>query len=214
MKHLVSIAVGAAVALAVLGAGWRLQDIGRPSGQQVQQLDPARIELIRTPGGFLQVSEMDKVEEFGWKTSWSCPVLDCGKLPHTISRVRVKARYVYGVPLAAEWRLEPRGDHYRLKVPPLQLQQGPVAFDTRGMEIATTEKSVFSPAAAPNREQALRHLGPELARRGSSAPYLEAQQRQAEQTIVEFARKWMLEQGRGQAADRPIRVVFDGPAPG
>jgi hypothetical protein len=209
MKHITTLALATLAAAAVLGAWHQLGKFGTRQ-QAVEILDPARIELIRTPGGFLQVGEMRKLEEFGWQTTWECPLADCGKLPKTISRIRVKAQYVYRIPLAAEWRLEPEGDHYKLTVPPLQLQR-PVAFDTRSMEIATTEQSLFSPGAAPNRENAVRHLGPELAQRGASLTYIDAQQKSAEQTVREFARKWMLEQGKKN--ERPIRVLFDGPSP-
>jgi hypothetical protein len=209
MKRATFLTVAAFALAAVLAVGYLIGRSG--SGEQrVDALDPARVEFIRTPGGFLQVGEMRKVEEFGWQTAWDCPLIDCSTLPKTISRVRVKAQYVYRIPLAAQWRLEPEGDHYRLTVPPLQLQR-PVAFDTGSMEIVTTEQSVFSPGVAPNRENAVRHLGPELAQRGASQAYLDAQVPAAQQTVREFARKWMLEQGR--KLQRPIRVVFDGPNP-
>lgn len=210
MKHVTSLVIAGVAVAAVLGAWHQAGRIGATTEQTVETLDPARVKLIRTPGGFLQVGSMEKVEEFGWQTGWACPLLDCSGLPKTVSRIRVKAQYVYRIPLAAEWRLEPDGDGYRLTVPPVQLQR-PVAFDSTSMEIVTTEKSLFSPAAAPNRENAMRHLGPELARRGASPAYLDAQQRQAEQTVREFARKWMLEQGLG--TERPITVVFSGPSP-
>lgn len=210
MKHIRTLATVTLVALAVGGAWHQLARIGSTTEQKLDILDPARVQLIRTPGGFLQVGELAKVEEFGWQTAWDCPVLDCSQLPKTVSRVRARAHYVYRIPLAAEWRLQPEGDHYKLSVPPLQLQR-PVAFDTDSMEILTTEQSVFSPAAAPNREKTLRHLGPELASRGATPAYRDAQQAAAEQTVREFARKWMLEQGG--RVERPIRVVFDAPNP-
>ena len=209
MKPLAGIALAGIAALAVLGLWDSQSKIGATAQQEVEILDPARVRLIRTPGGFLQVSEMGKVEEFGWQTSWACPVVDCSKL-RTISRIRVKAHYVYRIPLAAQWRLEPEGSQLVLRVPALQLQS-PVGFDTTSIEIVTTEKSVLSPAAGPNRDKALRHLGPELAQRGASPAYLDAQQRAAEQTVREFAQKWLLEQGG--KAERPIKVVFDAPAP-
>jgi hypothetical protein len=201
----------AGIAIAAAVAAW--MQLGSPwgaRGQKQEVLDPARIELIRTPGGFLQVGSLAKVEEFGWRTSWECPLVDCSQLPRTVSRIRVKAHYVYRIPLAAQWRLVPEGDHYRLTVPPVQLQR-PVAFDTGSLEIVTTEQSVFSPAAAPNRENTVRHLGPELAQRGASDAYLDAQRADAEQTVREFARKWMLEQGKN--SNRRIEVVFNGPDP-
>jgi hypothetical protein len=165
--------------------------------------------MVRTPGGLLEVSAMEKVEELGWRTSWDCPLVDCSKLPNTFSKVRVKAHYVYQIPLAAEWSLAPEGDRYKLTVPALQLRR-PVAFDTATMEIETTN-GIFSPAAAPNRENAIRHIGPELAQRGATAAYVDAQQRTAEATVREFARKWMMEQG--EKPPRSITVVFTGPNP-
>ena len=210
MKRSTSLALAAVLVAAVFGVWHRLGSIGTPAQQKVEFLDPAKVAVIRTPGGFLQVNAMEKVEEFGWQTAWDCPLLDCSKLPRTVSRIRVKAHYVYRIPLAAEWRLEPEGDHYRLTVPPLQVER-PVAFDTSSMDIVTTESSVFSPAAAPNRENVVRHLGPELAQRGASPAYMETQLKFAEQTVQEFARKWMLEQGK--KSERPIKVFFSGTSP-
>jgi hypothetical protein len=197
-----------AVALVIAAAAW--QRFGRPGSQErVELLDPARVQMIRTPGGLLEVSAMEKTEEFGWRTSWDCPLVDCSGLPKTVSRVRVKAHYVYQIPLAAEWRMELQGDQYQLKVPALQLRR-PVAFDTATMQIET-QAGVFSPAAAPNRENAIRHIGPELAQRGAGDAYLNAQREAAEKTVREFAQKWMMEQGRKPA--RPITVTFTGPNP-
>jgi hypothetical protein len=198
----------AAVLLGVAAVAWH-QFGKRPAGERVEMLDPARVEMIRTPGGLLEVSAMEKVEEIGWRTSWACPLVDCSGLPQTVSKIRVKAQYAYQIPLAAEWRLQLEGDRYKLTVPPLQLRR-PVAFDTLGMQIET-QAGVFSPAAAPNRENAIRHIGPELAQRGATAAYTDAQQATAEKTVREFAQKWMMEQGKKPA--RPITVVFTGPNP-
>jgi hypothetical protein len=202
-------ALGAALLVAMGAGAWHFFG-GAIREQRVESLDPAKVQLIRTPGGLLEVSAMDKVEDFGWRTSWDCPVVDCSSLPRTVSSVRVKAHFVYQIPLAEEWRLVPEGDHYKLTVPPLQLRK-PVAFDTGTMEILTTEASLLSPAAAANRENAIRYLGPELAQRGTAQSYVDAQQKNAEQTVREFAQKWMIEQGKKPT--RPVRVVFAGPAP-
>ena len=201
-------AFAAAVLLGVAAVAW-LQFGKLTREERIAFLDPAKVELIRTPGGLLEVSAMEKVEEFGWRTSWDCPLVDCSSLPNTVSKVRVKAHYVYQIPLAAEWRLAPEGDHYKLTVPALQLRR-PVAFDTATMAIETTN-GVFSPAAAPNRENAIRHVGPELAQRGATAAYMDAQRQNAEKTVREFAGKWMTEQGKKPT--RPITVVFTGPNP-
>ncbi|HEY1230966.1 MAG TPA: hypothetical protein VGF26_26980 [Ramlibacter sp.] len=179
--------------------------------QSQQVLDPARVVLLRTPGGLLEVGSLEKAEEFGWKTSWDCgPVADCGKLfGTTVSRVRVRARYTYRIPLADEWRLERDGAQWRLQVPQVQLAT-PVPCHTGDVEINTTS-GWLSPPAGPNRDLLLRNIGPELARRGADPAYLQAQQPLAEKTVAEFARRWMLEQRKG--SDLPIHVTFSGPPP-
>ena len=177
--------------------------------ERAEVLDPARILLLRTPGGFLEVGSLEKVEEFGWSSSWDCgPVADCGKLfGPTVSRIRVRAQYTYRIPLADEWRLVREGNQWRLNVPQVQLGT-PVPFHTNDVEIGTTT-AWLSPPVAPNRELLLKNIGPELARRGDSQAYLQAQKPMAEKTVVEFARKWMLQQGKG--SDLPIAVTFGGP---
>jgi hypothetical protein len=154
---------------------------------------------------------MEKVEEFGWSSRYTCPLVDCPQLlTPTISRIRVRAHYVYRIPLAHEWKLELERDHYKLTVPQPQLQ-APVGFHTEDFEIQTLTDGWFSPPAAANREALIRHLGPELAQRGAQAPYLEAQRPNAEKSVQEFARKWMLEQGK--KATLPIKVAFSAPNP-
>lgn len=192
-----------AAALAAVVTAWMF--VAPPREERVAVLDPARIVLVRTPGGFLEVGALEKVEEFGWSSRYTCPLIDCpALLTPTISRVRVRAHYVYRVPLAAEWKLVPQGDHYLLTVPEPQLQV-PVAFHTGDLQIHT-ESGWLSPPAAANREAVIKHLGPELGRRGVDPAYLQAQRPAAEKTVQEFARKWMLEQG--QKADKPVKVEF------
>lgn len=195
--------LSAAGALAAVAAAWML--LAPTREERVAMLDPARIVLVRTPGGFLEVGALEKVEEFGWSSRYTCPLIDCpALLTPTISRVRVRAHYVYRIPLAAEWKLVPHGDHYLLTVPEPQLQL-PVAFHTGDLQIHT-ESGWLSPPAAANREAVIKHLGPELGRRGVDAAYLQAQRPAAEKTVQEFARKWMLEQG--QKAEKPVKVEF------
>lgn len=201
------IAVAMAVALGVIGTRHVRQE------ERTEVLDPARVILLRTPGGFLEVDSLEKVEEFGWSSSWDCkPVADCGKLfGATVSRIRVRARYTYRIPLADEWKLEPAGGKLRLQVPQVQLAT-PVPFHTEDLEIQT-RSGWLSPPVGPNRELLLKNIGPELARRGEQAAYLQAQKPLAEQTVTEFARRWMLEQKK-DAGGLPIEVTFSGPSPG
>jgi hypothetical protein len=200
--------IAAVALLPLLSVFWLTQ--GSRSGPVVI-LDPARIILLRTAGGFLEVGAMEKVEEFGWSSRYTCPLLDCPQLlTPTISRIRVRAHYVYRIPLADEWKLELERDHYKLTVPQPQLQ-APVAFHTEDFEIQTVTSGWFSPPAAANRETLIRQLGPELAQRGAQAPYLQAQRPNAEKSVQEFAQKWMLEQGK--KASLPIKVTFTAPNP-
>src|SRR5205085_11189119 len=113
---LTGVAVAAAVALGVLGTRHVRQE------ERTELLDPASTILLRTPGGFLEVGSLEKVEEFGWSASWDCsPVADCGKLfGATVSRIRVRARYTYRIPLADQWTLVPDGKQLRLQAPPVQ----------------------------------------------------------------------------------------------
>ena len=195
----------AAAVLAVAAAAWLTTGTRQ---EAVATLDPAKVILLRTPGGFLEVGALEKVEEFGWSSRYTCPVVDCPSLlTPTVSRIRVRAHFVYRIPLAEQWTLSLQGDHYLLTVPPPQLQL-PVAFHTSDMQIQTTEKGWLSPAEGPNREAVVRHLGPELAKRGVDPAYLQAQRPAAEKTVQEFARKWMLEQGQRSAL--PVRVRFQG----
>ncbi|MFL6693409.1 MAG: hypothetical protein ACJ8GO_10650 [Ramlibacter sp.] len=201
-----AILLGSATAIIVgvaVSSGW-LARKERPA----EVLDPARIILLRTPGGFLEVGSLEKVEEFGWSTSWDCkPVADCSKLfEPTVSRIRVRAQYTYRIPLAEEWRLVQDGQQWRLRVPQVQLGT-PVPFHTNDLQI-NTNSGWLSPPVGPNRELLLKNIGPELARRGEQPAYLQAQKPMAEKTVIEFARKWMLEQKKG--SDLPIQVTFDG----
>ncbi|WP_427912563.1 hypothetical protein ACPWT1_18310 [Ramlibacter sp. MMS24-I3-19] len=197
----------AVVIIAAVSGSWH----GRREQPQ-QVLDPARIVLLRTPGGFLEVGSLEKAEEFGWSSSWDCgPVADCGKLfGTTVSRLRVRARYTYRIPLAEEWRLVRDGAQWLLEVPQVQLAT-PVPFHTADVEISTSA-GWLSPPVGPNRELLLRNIGPELARRGNEPAYLQAQRPLAQKTVAEFARRWMLEQRKG--ADLPVQVTFSGPSPG
>jgi len=203
---LAMLAVGVVVGLLASRASMKRHD------ERTEVLDPARIILLRTPGGFLEVGSLEKVEEFGWRSSWDCgPLADCGKLlGTTVSRIRVRAKYTYRIPLANEWRLVREGSRLRLHVPAVELGR-PVPFHTSDVEIATTT-GWLSPPSGPNRELLLRNIGPELARRGGERPCVRAQQPMAEKTVTEFARKWMVEQGK--ESDLPIQVTFGTTPPG
>jgi len=179
--------------------------------EAVTALDPARVRIVRTPGGMLELATLQKVEDFGWQVTHTCPLIDCGELlGKTTSEIRVTAHYTYRIRLAPEWTLRFDKDHYELVVPTLEAKL-PVAFDTSAMQIRTEKGSWLSPAAGPNREAVVRHLGDELARRAERADYKRLSEQVAAATVAEFARKWMGEQM--EPATVPIRVTFGAPAP-
>jgi hypothetical protein len=195
---------GAAVVVAVLVIfGWSRWGTREES---VTRLDPARVRIVRTPGGMLEVATLQKAEEFGWQVTHTCPLIDCGELlGKTTSDIKVTAHYTYRIPLEPQWTLRFDKDHYELVVPPLQ-PTVPVAFDTAGMQIRTEKGSWLSPAAGPNREAVVRHLGGELATRAQRQDYKRLAEQSAAATVAEFAGKWMGEQM--DPAQHPIRVSF------
>jgi hypothetical protein len=177
----------------------------RQTQEQVKLLDPAQVIVLRTPGGMLEVATLQRVEEFGWQTTYTCPVIDCGKLlGATVTRVRVPVHYTYRIPLADTWELRLDGKEYVLVVPAVQ-PAVPPAIDTAKLQLET-QGGWTSPGQDLNVQSTLRQLGPELERRSTQPHYLKMQEPHAAKTVTEFAQKWMHEQGK--ALQAPIRVTF------
>lgn len=166
------------------------------------------IVILRTPGGMLEVATLIRNEEFRWSTSHTCPIINCEKLfGATISDVRVPVHYTYRIPLAEEWTLTLKQDHFDLAVP-LPAPKLPAAIVTEKLEIRT-EKKWFSPDKSEHRESVIRHIGGEFDRRALQKNYLDAQREDARKTVAEFAQKWMLAQGvPANVRGYPIRVSF------
>ena len=138
--------------------------------------------------------------------SHTCPLVDCGELlGKTTSEIKVTVHFSYRIPLEPQWTLRLARDHYELVVPPLEAKT-PVAFDTASIQIRTEKGGWLSPAAGPNREAVVRHLGGELARRAGQPEYQRLAEQGAAATVAEFANKWMAEQMA--PARYPIRVSF------
>jgi hypothetical protein len=201
-------AVLLAAVIAVLVVWPRL--MGKTEEVKVSKLDKDAIVVIRTKGGKLQVSTLVKNEEFSWKTSWTCPLIDCSNyLPKTVSEVRLPVHYTFAIPLASEWSLKFRGEYFELVVPK-EAANIPPGLEVEKLEMRTT-KGWFSPNVAENQILLMKQLGPELATRAVQPSYLSAQRDDARKTVAEFARKWMVEQGAGKdKADYPIKVFFEG----
>ena len=206
MKSPRSIAALLVIAVALFLA-WKFNWLRLPGTQQAQVnlLDPAQVIVLRTPGGLLEVATLNRVEEFGWQTTYSCPLIDCAQLlGAAVTRVRVPVHYTYRIPLAQTWELRPQGKEYVLIVPAVQAAIPP-AIETAKLEIETKD-AWTSPGAELNVKSTLRQLGPELERRATLPAYLQMQEPSAAKTIEEFAQKWMREQGSGPTAK--VRVVF------
>jgi hypothetical protein len=187
---LVGLGVAIGLGVAALGSWW---SFGQRE-QSVTVLDPARVRIVRTPGGMLEVATLQKVEEFGWQVSHTCPLVDCGELlGKTTSEIKVTAHYTYRIPLDPQWTLRLKGDHYELVVPPLE-PKSPVAFDTSGMQVKTERGTWLSPASGPNRDAVVRHLGSELSSRAQRAENKRLAEQSAALTVAEFAGRWMREQ--------------------
>ena len=199
----------AAIAVAVL-SGIAVYAVGRlhmPGSQheQLSLLDPAQVIVLRTPGGMLEVATLNRVEEFGWQTTYSCPLIDCGKLlGATVTRLRVPVNYTYRIALAETWSLRREGSDYVLVVPAV-LPAMPPAIDTAKLQMET-RGAWLSPGQDLNVQSTLRQLGPELERRATLPAYLLMQEPHAARTVAEFAQKWMKEQGKATTAK--VRVVF------
>jgi hypothetical protein len=202
-KLLPAIAALAVVAVIAYQLGW-LQPFGTRQ-QQVTQLDPAQVIVLRTPGGLLEVATLKRIEEFGWQTTHTCPIVDCGKLlGATVTRVRVPVHYTYRIPLAATWELRLQGKEYVLTVPAVEPALPP-AVETAKIQLET-KGSWTSPGSDLNVQSTLRQLGPELERRATQPQYLKLQEPHAANTVAEFAQKWLREQGKPPLTN--LRVVF------
>lgn len=198
----------AVLALAVLG-WFALQRsvVGRAEGP-LHVLDPARVVVLRTPGGHLEVATLVKVEEFGWRSSRTCLWRDCGwLLGQRVGTIKVPVHYSYRIPLADTWTLRPAADGkgYVLSVPAPQPQLPP-AIDLEKAEFRSEQGGLLAPGSAANQALLLKNLGPELARRAERIDYLQMQAPAAEKTVREFAQKWMREQLTGPDATLRVEV--------
>lgn len=167
-----------------------------------------RYKVVRTPGGMLEVSTLQKTEAFAWQTSWTCPANICGFLPTSSSQISAEVHYTYRIPLAEYWVLEKTSDaplRYRLKVPKLEPKL-PVTVSLPTIRILNSG-SVFSPSG-PTQQKMQTYMQPQLETKAMSASYMQVQNAAAVKTVEEFARKWMRD-GEVKIPDNAIiEVVF------
>lgn len=173
-------------------------------------LMPDEIILLRTPGGMLEVSTLVRNEEFKWSTAYTCPLVKCEELfGKTVSELRVPVHYTYRIALASTWTLRLRNGSYEVLVPK-EIPSSPAAIDISKLEIKS-HGGWLAPNLLEHRESLLVHFGPEINKRALQDKYIHAQRATAKTTVEEFARKWMIEQGKGKMmADYPVRILFPG----
>ncbi len=171
---------------------------------EVQLQSPDRVEVIRTPGGLLQVSTIRSPETFQATTDHMLLGLDLGQ---TVTQIRVPAIFNYHVELAPEWRVTVTGDTV-LVIAPAVAPTLPVAIDTARLEkFASGTWSLFTGERELDLLQ--RSITQTLAVKASTPSYIQFQREAARRTVQEFVRKWLLTQQRYQAhAPREVRVFF------
>ena len=108
-------ATAAASAIAVAGAFIYMRGAALGSAEEkVSTLDPAQVVVLRTPGGFLDVSTVVKTEEFRWRSSYTCAWRDCGPLiGERIGRIRIAVHYTYPPSWGRHHDLRARARAYR-----------------------------------------------------------------------------------------------------
>ena len=177
---------------------------------------PDRIEVIRTPGGLLQVSTIRSSEVFQATrdhTIFSMPV------GQTTSQIRVPATFHYHIELAPEWKITVRGKAI-IVIAPRVKPTLPVAINTARLEKLTSGAwSLFTGRAELDELQ--KSITQSLAEKAASTQFIQLQREAARKTVTEFVAKWVLEQKRlapsaGYAvqvffADEPIEVLGSKP---
>jgi hypothetical protein len=168
------------------------------SGQhvEVQLSAPDRIEVIRTPGGLLQVSTIKSPETFQATTDHRFLGIDLGQ---TTTQIRVPAVFNYHVELAPEWKVTVHGNAVLVIAPAIKPTL-PVAIDTARLEKFSS--GTWSLFTGPGELDALqRSITQTLALKAATPSYLAFQR--------EFVAKWLLTQQRFDAGSTPsVRVFF------
>lgn len=180
---------------------WRTQ----PPAPPPQPLATSEAVVLRTPGGRLEVAELQQVETFEVSRDHEVLGVPVGS---TFSRIRVPAHYRSHVELAPEWtvRVQPDGS-VRVVAPRLQPTL-PVAIDTARME--KESRGLWSLFTGPEQLAALeKSITDSLARKAATAPMLARQREAARATVAEFVQKWLMTQTEWRPhADKPVQVLF------
>ena len=161
--------------------------------------------LLRTPGGRLEISEIQQTESFEVSRDHDVLGVPVGS---TFSRIRVPAHYRYHVELAPEWRVTVQpGGGVRVIAPRVRPTL-PVAIDTARIE--KESRGLWSMFTGPDQLAALeKSITASLATKAASAPMLARQREAARATVAEFVQKWLMTQTDWKPhAGQQVEVLF------
>jgi hypothetical protein len=195
----VAAAAVAAIALVLLYREFTIR-----SEVPVQSALSEEILVMRTRGGWLEVSTVKSTELFDSAVDHDIFGLSLGQ---TVTRIRVPAHFTYRIRLAREWKVLRRDDSFLVVVPQVEPSL-PVAVDLGRMQKYAS--GIWSPLTGPAAlDQLERQITAKLARKAVSPFYIQLQRDAARRTVAEFVQKWLVTHSKwGKPDSRKIRVLF------
>jgi len=180
---------------------WRAQ----PPAPPVAPLVMGEAVVLRTPGGRLEVAELQQTETFEVSRDHEVLGVPVGS---TMSRIRVPAHYRSHVELAPEWTVRVRPDGGVRVIAPRLQPTLPVAIDTARLE--KESRGLWSLFTGPEQLAALeKSITASLARKAATAPMLARQREAARTTVAEFVAKWLMTQTEWKPhAGKSVQVLF------
>jgi hypothetical protein len=163
------------------------------------------VEVMRTKGGFLEVSTIKSPETFVATMPHNILGIDLGA---TTTSIRVLAFYRYHIALAPEWKVRVRPDKSIVVIAPPVEPTLPVAIDTATIEKQSQGRWSFLTGAA-ELDELQKTITAKLGQKSGSPSYIEFQRNAARLTVEEFVRKWLLTQDRLKSVrGSPVEIYF------
>ncbi len=122
--------------------------------------------------------------------------------------IRVPAVYRYHIDLAPEWKISRNGDLFTLVVPAVSPSL-PVAVDLSRIEKRESGGWSTVITGPEQMDEVERTITKRLTSRAVNPTYIQMQREIARAKVVEFVRRWLIEQPQWKSATDPqIRVLF------